>query len=549
MRKIFFSLIFASGLLLSTSCEDALQEEVYDFLSPSSLEDSPTGADLLLTGAYTTLNESLYRYDVWPRMGNFDDDYSTGPSWAFGSLGSGNYNRDTWMFEGTWGGYYKIVHRANVGIETMDKMTFDAKIRNDYKGQFQFLKAYSYFWLVRMFGAIPMMDKSLGAGAEAQQPRQEISKVYAEIIKLLKEAEGNLLTNKDPNFKTGRISKAGASSLLAKVYLTIASSSLSGAKITVSGGKPSLSSPEKTTYTKSVVKGYEGFNSAEYFKLARDKAKEVMDSGEFSLFPTYSEVWSIANRNRGEHIWMLQAINGSNALGLGIHTWMLGFQNDAGEIANGRWAGQRNHWYDLFEDDKDDRVVKGVMHTWKQWGATHYYPPKHAAKVTAKDPLYGYSGGEVNWGNQEFYYAGLTKFAAVTNIKLERGDFHFPLLRYADVVLMFAEADNEVNGSPTPAAYAALNSIRTRSKASTISGLDQQGFRSFVLEERARELALEMNRRWDLIRWGIYIPVMNAVDVDENNVVKRREERNLLFPVPVQELNTNKNFGPQNPGW
>lgn len=76
-----------------------------------------------------------------------------------------------------------------------------------------------------------MMDKSLGAGAEAQQPRQEISKVYAEIIKLLKEAEGNLLTNKDPNFKTGRISKAGASSLLAKVYLTIASSSLSGAKL------------------------------------------------------------------------------------------------------------------------------------------------------------------------------------------------------------------------------------------------------------------------------------------------------------------------------
>ena len=58
-----------------------------------------------------------------------------------------------------------------------------------------------------------------------------------------------------------------------------------------------------------------------------------------------------------------------------------------------------------------------------------------------------------------------------------------------------------------------------------------------------------MNRRWDLVRWGIYIPVMNAVDVDENNVVKRREERNLLFPVPVQELNTNKNFGPQNPGW
>lgn len=79
--------------------------------------------------------------------------------------------------------------------------------------------------------------------------------------------------------------------------------------------------------------------------------------------------------------------------------------------------------------------------------------------------------------------------------------------------------------------------------------MSQTQFRSFIFEERGRELALEMERRWDLIRWGIYIDVMNAIDVDENNIVKRRETKNLLYPVPIQELNTNKLFGNQNPGW
>ncbi|WP_247237803.1 RagB/SusD family nutrient uptake outer membrane protein [Telluribacter sp. SYSU D00476] len=557
MRKILFLTFLLGGMLSATSCEDALQEEVFDFLSPTSLEDSESGADLLLQGAYTTINENLFRYDVWPRIGNFDSDYSTGPSWAFGSVGSGNFNRDTWMYEGTWGGLYKIIHRSNVGIETVEKMTFDERARKNTIGQFQFLKAWSYFYLVRMFGPVPIMPTSLGAGADPQQPRQDVKVVYDHIIELLKAAEGNLYTRNDPGFKVGRVSKGAASALLAKVYVTMASGSLEGAQVTVQGGPAKNAdgtlkdSPSRLTFTKKVVAGLEGVNSAEYFRLARDKAKEVMDSGEFTLFPSYSEVWNITNRNRGEHIWMVQAVSGSQALGLGINTWYLGYLNADGEVANGRWVAMRHHWYELFEDDKDDRVVKGVQHRWKQWGNTHFYPAKHASKVEARDPKYGYTGEEVNLPNQaEFYYASLTKFGAVTDNTIDRTDYHFPLLRYADIVLVYAEAANEANGGPTAEAYAALNSIRTRSNASAApAGMTQQQFRSYVIEERARELALEMNRKWDLMRWGIYLDVMNAIGVDENNVVKRREPRNLLFPVPVQEINTNKNFGPQNQGW
>ena len=247
---------------------------------------------------------------------------------------------------------------------------------------------------------------------------------------------------------------------------------------------------------------------------------------------------------------MVQALSGSNALGLGINTWSLGYLDAKGEIANGRWTAMRDHWYELFEDGVDDRVVKGVLHRWKQFGSTHFYPPKHAPLVAAKDPKYGYDGTEFyNKNSVGFYYGGLTKFGSVTDNKIAKSDYHYPLLRYADVVLMFAEAENEL----TPAsadAYSALNSIRTRSKASSATaGMNQQQFRSFVLEERARELSLEMERRWDLMRWGVYLDVMNSIDVDENGVVKRREAKNLLYPVPIQEINTNKLFGSQNPGW
>jgi hypothetical protein len=141
------------------------------------------------------------------------------------------------------------------------------------------------------------------------------------------------------------------------------------------------------------------------------------------------------------------------------------------------------------------------------------------------------------------------KFEAVSDRSAVRSNFNYPLLRYPDVLMIFAEADNEVSAGPSSAALEAVNMIRRRNGASTISTMSQQAFRSFVLEERRRELALEGDRRWDLLRWGIYLPVMNAIDIDENNVVKRRSNKNLLYPIPMSELNSNKLITGNNPGW
>ncbi|MBR2265268.1 MAG: RagB/SusD family nutrient uptake outer membrane protein, partial [Paludibacteraceae bacterium] len=117
-----------------------------------------------------------------------------------------------------------------------------------------------------------------------------------------------------------------------------------------------------------------------------------------------------------------------------------------------------------------------------------------------------------------------------------------------------AEALNEL-GKPGDA-IVQLNKVRARSNAERASmggskALSTQTLRrSAILEERAKELACEADRRWDLIRWGIYLDAMNALDgTDDGGVNKNRTARNLLFPIPQQEINTNAAINENNPGW
>lgn len=135
------------------------------------------------------------------------------------------------------------------------------------------------------------------------------------------------------------------------------------------------------------------------------------------------------------------------------------------------------------------------------------------------------------------------------------------------MLLILAEAANELNG-PTQEAVNALNLVRERSNATprdieqfeegTIVKVDgvntkispKASLRSSIIEERAMELALEGDRRWDLIRWGIYLPAMNALGgADEPGNVKERSEKHLLFPIPTLEVLTNKGIKANNPGW
>ena len=119
------------------------------------------------------------------------------------------------------------------------------------------------------------------------------------------------------------------------------------------------------------------------------------------------------------------------------------------------------------------------------------------------------------------------------------------------MLLIYAEAQNELGHASDAVTY--LNKVRARSNAveATVGGLSTIELRrSAIIEERAKEFACEADRRWDLIRWGIYLDAMNAIGgTDDSGVLKSRVARNLLYPIPAQELNTNKAITSNNPGW
>jgi hypothetical protein len=143
--------------------------------------------------------------------------------------------------------------------------------------------------------------------------------------------------------------------------------------------------------------------------------------------------------------------------------------------------------------------------------------------------------------------AFLMKYYNATDRSQVRSDCPYPVLRFADVLLLYAEAANETGSYGD--AMSALTRVRERSRAKLYAGAqDKETLRSAILEERAKELALESDRRWDLIRYGIYREVMNAIVKDENGIQKSREPRHLLYPIPLAALSANPNLT-QNEGW
>jgi len=230
------------------------------------------------------------------------------------------------------------------------------------------------------------------------------------------------------------------------------------------------------------------------------------------------------------------------------------------------------------------RVVKGVMHRWinRDYHASYngggFYPNNDEWSIKARgyfingqgdtiyndpgtglayelDPMFN-DGRSYSNDNSSQYIAWQMKHFNATDRSQVKTDVPWRVLRYADVLLIYAEAANEANGAPTQDALNALNRVRIRSNATakTLTGLAGIGtlesFRSAVLEERAREFACEGDRRWDLIRWGIYLQAMNSIGgTDEIGIQKVRQNKHLLFPIPAGEISSNTSIDKNNPGW
>ena len=248
-----------------------LDEEVFTFQSGDDVSAAKS-YDQLVSGAYLTLLFP-FEWGNYAEFVNFDCDYQSGPGWAFGTIGAGNFYNNS-SNDNFFQYYCQSVHRANYHYFLVQKIKgIPEKTKNNALGELRFLKAWAQFQLVQFFGPIPLYKTSISEGNDPELPRASVKEVYEHIIETLKEAETLLVPRTDPSYVKGHVCRGTAKALLAKVYATIGSASMKSGKVTVKGGPGSKTNPDGSvsrlmpvaiTHEKNLVAGYEDFDSKKY---------------------------------------------------------------------------------------------------------------------------------------------------------------------------------------------------------------------------------------------------------------------------------------------
>ncbi len=577
MKKAF---IIAIATLSLYSCS-WINENPDSLVTDVSMGDSPEACNAWVTGTYSKWIYDMFCWGYFPRMLEFDADYISGPDWLFGTFGAGNFQGEPDLTDALWKGCYGLIGRsinAERHIAAMKNIT-DAT-RNNAIGELRFQRAFAYFLLVRAYGDIPVQPET--ETFDRSQPRKPVAEVYEHIISLLDSSTRLLYKNTHEAYRAGHVCAGSAAGLLAKVYATMAAAAMpEGTEVIIRTGAPyytdgsgnRLYAPLQTrTFSKRAVKGYEAMDARQLWQQAADWAESVIDGtfGSHSLL-TYDDLWKKSSATASEFLFSVGTVSGDATYKTSVHTQYEGYMTATGSdfIQSGGWTGCTRHWYDLFDHD-DYRITRGVRHRWRNYtqresNSGFYYPKNDEYSIMAtgrnlngdwiKAPEGIFADG-VN-----YYYstdaqclAFTTKYEDVTDNAIDNADANWPFLRYADVLLVYAEALNELDRPGDAIRY--LNEVQHRSNSvlSSMGGsrplTDKTARRSAIIEERAKEFACEADRRWDLIRWGIYLDAMNAIGgTDDSGVLKTRTERNLLFPIPQQELNTNRAINQNNPGW
>lgn len=581
MKKIILSaLAFLIGMGTFTGCSSWIEEDPDSFITPDMLGDSEDAAKQWVTGVYSKWINDMFRWGYFPRVLEQDADYISGPDWLFGTFGAGNFQGEPEVPDALWNGCYNLIGRANLAEREISAMSsISDAVKNNAIGEVKFHKAFAYFLLVRAYGPVPVQPEV--DTSDKNQPRQSVDSVYNYIIKNMKDAAAMMYKNTDQAYESGHVSAGSAAGMLAKIYATMASAAMPvGTPIEVkTGGAYDGEGDDKEyaplvtyTFNKTAVSGYENMDPQALYEQASEWAWAVISGeyGSYGLLP-YDQLWLKASCNASEFMFSIASADGNDTYSTQVHTQYDGYRTAAGSdfIASGGWTGCTRHWYDLFEHD-DYRITQGVKHRWRVNGQQDgnlgfFYPLTEEYSIMATgtdlDGNYVQAPSGIYADGVSYYYnktseclAFTTKYSDVTNNATENADANWPFLRYADVMLIYAEAENELGNLNNALTY--LNKVRERSNA-TLGSLTGNGaldtkdkMRSAIIEERAKEFACEADRRWDLIRWGIYLDAMNAIGNNEDSgVSKIRQTRNLLFPIPNSELNTNKAITENNPGW
>ncbi|MCB0638174.1 MAG: RagB/SusD family nutrient uptake outer membrane protein [Lewinella sp.] len=485
-RNIFFRLGFSLLLILALSaCTEVLDREPKVDFTLENFFQTEDHAILGTNAVYNHLRDwsvHVFSYIGMTDIVSDDADKGSIPSDAFflQELDDFTFSTSNIAPLGIWNGYYTGVFRANLAIEKIPDIDMDVNLRDRLVAENKFLRAYFYFNLVRWYGDVPLITEPFPE--DFSIPRAPAADVYAQIIQDLEDAAATLPATYGAG-DVGRATSGAAKGLLAKVYLTLKD-----------------------------------------FDKVEQLTGEIITSTRYSLYPSYSELFTEAAENSSESLFEVQnaafeeggagsqynevqGVRGTPNLGWGFNRP----SNDlvaAYETGDPRREATILYVGEVLPDGsdivQDNPNVIGERYNQKAW------VPEHP-------------GGNGN------------------------GPGNIRILRYADVLLMAAEALNE-NDQPS-LALGYLNEVRRRARGSNpnvlpdITVTDKTQLRQIIWHERRVELALEQQRWFDLLRQGRAATVMQALGKD---FVTGKHE---LFPIPQQEIDLSAGVLMQNPGY
>ena len=469
--KLHFCFIMIAMIFSAISCKKLVEKPI-SFVQPTDFYTTPSQIEATFASSMNKV------WDYWGGygygMGNFifDDQYDGGDL----VIGN-NHGSDL------WNAHYGAILNLNAAIKAMNKgnlgTTVSQQELDELMGQAKFIRAYNYFMLVRMFGALPLITEDIEDPTTAQIVRSPLADIYALIVSDFTEAASKL-PRSWPDFP-GRPTSGAAKGLLAKAYLTMATAPL---------------------------------NDVSNYQKAADYANQVIQEGDYSLVQDIKNVFSSATKYGPEMMWSLN----SNYADINTDP-----QIYRPGVLDG-WADNR------------------IQREWEQ--QIPETPRKQAYILTVLNGVH-----YTNWADEQYPFIKKFMYDNQDDYNNYSSVMNMPVIRYADVLLIYAEAANMANGSPTQAAVDAVNQIIDRANGYApiaahpllTTAMTKEAFDAAVIEERNQELCFEYDRWFDLVRKHI-LKEKSITDIQQNF-----SEDDYLFPIPDNDVELGGL--PQNPGY
>ncbi|MDZ4716001.1 MAG: RagB/SusD family nutrient uptake outer membrane protein [Cytophagales bacterium] len=488
--KIISTVLTACFLLTGTGCSDFLQEDLQGTFSSSTFFKTREDALLALTGVYSQAAFVSTSNVLWVFGDVASDDAIKGG--AAGDIAdidlidNFTYSRNNIMLENLWKYYYEGISRTNYVLQRVPEINMDAGLKARILGEAKFLRAYFYFTLVNVFGEVPLKLLPPINAAAINVPKSTVAAVYAQIEKDLLEAKA-ALPRSYSGADVGRATKGAAWGILAKVRI---------------------------------------YNQAWTAALTAIDSLEA--AAPYSLAVVYSNNFKDSLKNGAESIFAIQHLSGQlPKLGTFLNQYFAPAK-DNGYYFNVPLQNFVNEFEVTSGSVNDPRLDYTVGRSGKKWVNGENF-----------DPLWSPTG-----------YLQRKHVQPVRQLPIiGDGNLNYVYLRYADILLMKAEALNE--SGQTSAAMVPLNAVRKRARESYLNDPKLPGFgviptgllpnvsdggqaanRLAIRHERRVELGFEFHRYFDLARYG-----QQAAEAALAGTTFTYSKR--YFLIPQSELDTN----------